>query len=365
MPDSSLIPKEHEVPMLLRDPSTILLHLLMQLPMHVDLAYFTCLVQGIFNLVYIQVLCSLCCDFSSTVQDVWEARLREVESSRGDRNQLKFLVGFVVRHLRLTSSTGSEYPRRTTATTATDSEDSIPMEQELSNSPSQKEFVSLAIHESEMELTAQQLLLPFLRVASLLQHHLYDQELPMISSTLDEFLALSKFLNLGRIRENVCTNGVYAAHECLKWITPTPMVTVATWVDELAPFVKNAQISSIFLIKSHHMLWNQPKLMELPIAYDDIFQYYHRKKCQNCNLVPRKPSLCLICGEFVCMSDACCKRPNTGVCEAIQHSMDCGAGTVVYLNVSSTTIVVVRGRRACLWGSVYLDSFGEEDRELK
>ena len=49
----------------------------------------------------------------------------------------------------------------------------------------------------------------------------------------------------------------------------------------------------------------------------------------------------------------------------LQHSIDCGAGTAVYLAINSSTIVVVRGKRACLWGSVYLDAFGEEDRELK
>ena len=49
----------------------------------------------------------------------------------------------------------------------------------------------------------------------------------------------------------------------------------------------------------------------------------------------------------------------------MQHSIDCGAGTAIFLAVNSSTIIVIRGKRACLWGSVYLDAFGEEDRELK
>lgn len=48
-----------------------------------------------------------------------------------------------------------------------------------------------------------------------------------------------------------------------------------------------------------------------------------------------------------------------------QHSVDCGSGTAIFLAVNSSTIIVIRGKRACLWGSVYLDAFGEEDRELK
>jgi E3 ubiquitin-protein ligase UBR3 len=48
-----------------------------------------------------------------------------------------------------------------------------------------------------------------------------------------------------------------------------------------------------------------------------------------------------------------------------QHSICCGAGTGLFLIVNSSVIVVVRGARATLWGSVYLDEYGEEDRDLK
>lgn len=48
-----------------------------------------------------------------------------------------------------------------------------------------------------------------------------------------------------------------------------------------------------------------------------------------------------------------------------QHTIQCGGGTGVFLVVTSTYIIVIRGRRACLWGSLYLDDFDEEDRDLK
>jgi len=54
-----------------------------------------------------------------------------------------------------------------------------------------------------------------------------------------------------------------------------------------------------------------------------------------------------------------------GMCETVHHSQICGGGTGVFLAVNSSTIVVIRGKRACIWGSIYLDSFGEEDKELK
>ena len=49
----------------------------------------------------------------------------------------------------------------------------------------------------------------------------------------------------------------------------------------------------------------------------------------------------------------------------LQHSVQCGGGTGIYLLVNSSIVVVLRGPRATLWGSVYLDQHGEEDRDLK
>ena len=49
----------------------------------------------------------------------------------------------------------------------------------------------------------------------------------------------------------------------------------------------------------------------------------------------------------------------------LQHSVDCGGGTGIFLLVLSSFIVLVRGPRASVWGSVYLDDHGEEDRDLK
>ena len=55
----------------------------------------------------------------------------------------------------------------------------------------------------------------------------------------------------------------------------------------------------------------------------------------------------------------------SAVRETVRHASDCGGGTGIFLAVNSSTIVVIRGKRACIWGSIYLDMFGEEDKELK
>lgn len=48
-----------------------------------------------------------------------------------------------------------------------------------------------------------------------------------------------------------------------------------------------------------------------------------------------------------------------------KHSQHCGAATGIFLLINASVIIIIRGHRFCLWGSVYLDTHGEEDRDLR
>ena len=132
-----------------------------------------------------------------------------------------------------------------------------------------------------------------------------------------------------------------------------------------------------------------------------LFQFYHKRKCKRCDRIPKDPTVCLMCGTMVCLKETCCRTTNANngklwhfvklqihsknetndiisdtkpnawnlfavpVCETVNHALECGGGTGIFLAVNSSTIVVIRGKRACIWGSIYLDKFGEEDKELK
>ena len=50
---------------------------------------------------------------------------------------------------------------------------------------------------------------------------------------------------------------------------------------------------------------------------------------------------------------------------SFQHAMECGYGTAVFLILMSSSVFVIRGEKASVWGSVYLDEFGEEDIDLR
>ena len=47
------------------------------------------------------------------------------------------------------------------------------------------------------------------------------------------------------------------------------------------------------------------------------------------------------------------------------HLKECGAGTVIFININSTYVYILRGKRYASWASLYLDEHGEEDRDLK
>lgn len=49
----------------------------------------------------------------------------------------------------------------------------------------------------------------------------------------------------------------------------------------------------------------------------------------------------------------------------VQHTTECSRSVGLVLQVSSTAVLVVSGRRYAYWGSLYLDEHGEEDRDLK
>ena len=145
--------------------------------------------------------------------------------------------------------------------------------------------------------------------------------------------------------------------------TPTQVPEMPLWLLELKPVVEGACPSIAKQLLLVQLLWRQPRLLTVPEKYDTIFQFYHKRPCRRCGNVPKDPTVCLMCGTMVCLKESCCKSPLSegGICETVAHAQECGGGTGVFLAVNSSTIVVIRGKRACIWGLIYLDSFGEED----
>ncbi|KAK6617898.1 hypothetical protein RUM43_014127 [Polyplax serrata] len=307
---------EKEVPLLLRDPIALLIQFLLFLPINLDQSYFSCLISV---------------NMTEFERESWRDPMSEMCS---DIKSVDAGLGFVISQLEGTSlyvdSGGSSASDENTSA-----------------------------NRQVIEEKVQSLCLPYLRIAALLRHYLFNEEIPEVRTESTEFVRLVYYLEL--VTEGMdwskfnATVGLSFAESGL--------LIPRMWFRELSAYIDRSQRSARTFLSKLHINWHPPKLLTLPHHYDRIFQYYHKKQCSHCHSVPREASICLLCGTLVCLREDCCKTENKH--EAVQHSLDCGAGTGVFLAVSSAYIVIVRGMRACNWGSIYLDSFGEEDRDLK
>jgi len=154
--------------------------------------------------------------------------------------------------------------------------------------------------------------------------------------------------------------------DVVQWFSPGG-AELKIWCSEFATLACQDHLHLARQAMRVNVLWKQPQLLKLHQNFDQIFQFYQKRPCDKCNKVPKDPSVCLMCGTMVCMREPCCKQTlgTQTAFETVKHSQDCGGGTGIFLQVNSSTIIVVRGKRACVWGSVFLDHFGEEDKELK
>ncbi|XP_034951822.1 E3 ubiquitin-protein ligase Ubr3 [Chelonus insularis] len=320
----AVTPHEREVPLLLRDAIALLLQFILLLPLHIDQTYFSTVVKVIYNLLYYQVLVYVSCTMTESERE----NLTRFPSRNDSPISSEAILRRIIEHLRQADF--------------------------YDDNPTSRPIRSL---EQQIQATC----LPFLRVAALLRHHLYSQPLPHIRTPQTEFVRLVYYLEL--VTEGMDWDFFNAA-VALNWPDEKSSLEVPQmWCDQFLAFYGRSQLAARRLIVDQHISWQTPKLLSLPREYEKLFTYYHARQCRKCHSVPPEISICLLCGTIVCLKQNCCKQQN--VAEAVQHSIDCGGGTGIYLVVTSTYIIVIRGRRACLWGSLYLDDFEEEDKDLK
>ncbi|XP_014668965.1 PREDICTED: E3 ubiquitin-protein ligase UBR3-like isoform X2 [Priapulus caudatus] len=321
---------EQPLPLLLQDPTTLLIHLVLMLPLGINKAYYTCIVRSLYNVQVVQALAILSCDLTDSEREAW----RQKTSSH---NPVEQALGEVISHLIY--SCLYEASDETVETSVT--------------------LTHAIWTEQSVESSTRVMILPYLRTAAMLLCHLYGDELPGVKNAEEEFVCLAVYLGL-------CTqSSVDVDVSCMsmmQWTYNKPPYTIRNWCHQFNSFVnKNPSAGKSLMLR--RFAWCLPALLRLPNEYDKIFTYYRTKQCYKCSSVPKEPAVCLICGMFVCMRDKCCKQQSAMEC--VQHSVDCGAGTGVFLAINSSLVIVISGARAGIWGSVYLDSFGEEDRDLR
>ncbi|XP_017759565.1 PREDICTED: E3 ubiquitin-protein ligase UBR3 isoform X2 [Eufriesea mexicana] len=324
---------EGEVPLLLTDPTALLIQFILLPPLHLDQMYFSSIVKVIYNLLYYQVIVQISGGLTQAERNTFLCTGCAEHSSMSSETILYRIIEYFNNTPLYHSDT---YDPSTSSCTL---------------------YTRDEIHSIEQQI--QFMCLPFLRVAALLRYHLYEEPLPVIRTSQTEFAGLVCYLEL--VPEGIDWN-MFNSAITLNWQDDKTSVSVPRmWCDGMLTFI-NRNDAGRYLIMEQHILWHVPKLLSLPREYEKIFTYYHGRQCRQGHSVPQEISICLLCGAIVCLKQ---NRIQWNVSEVVQHSFDCGGGTGIYLVVTSTYIVVIRGQRVCLWGSLYLDDFQEEDRDLK
>jgi hypothetical protein len=104
-------------------------------------------------------------------------------------------------------------------------------------------------------------------------------------------------------------------------------------------------------------------LVKLPRRLDELFEISLRCVCHRCGTIPNDPSLCLLCGTFVCSQSYCCSEGEYGECNL--HQSVCGGEIGIYLDVKRCVILLLRTGNGCFISAPYLDWHGEVDLGLK
>ncbi|KAK2143057.1 hypothetical protein LSH36_882g00050 [Paralvinella palmiformis] len=379
-----------EVPVLLKDGAALFMELLLSLPVSMEKDVFQCLVSVVYNVIYIQALSYVSCRFAEEERMAWKTRATEVDVNSLEGWMSVIIESFSKSHLYTDGADMmSQMPAIEPGESLTSDGLISATHQTVSlrssrRTPHGSSYFGSVICQSvwspqSVESCVQEYCLPFIRVASLLQHHLYDDDLPQVDHSYvdvqEEFVLLVQFLDLlpsntpGAVVSMSCNGGgsVLSAN-CLQWYSADPLQLVRGWCEHFINYVsKNSRLARMLV--SDSPLWNSPQLVKLPRDYDVIFRYYRKQTCDKCKSLPSDPALCLVCGKLVCFKQKCCrtvvKNSVEEVFECVQHAIDCGAGTCMFLIVNSSLIVVIRGARAAVWGSVYLDEHGEEDKDLR
>ncbi|XP_027020192.1 E3 ubiquitin-protein ligase ubr3 isoform X3 [Tachysurus fulvidraco] len=322
-----------EVPMLFRDVPSLLIIFVLTMPQPLRKDHFTTFVKVLYTLLYTQALAALSIKLSPEERLAWCNSGAAKKNLPNAGNSWEALLSHVISEL--TKAKGS-----------------------YDNSSVDSMFSATVWSPKSIEFTLQQFCLPFMRLSCLLQHHLYGDNLP--GCLLEEEFSLLAG-DLGLLSVPIQTSTSVNSSGYLEW-NFNAFELISQWCSELIILADTPSQHSMSLLLQNPQ-WSAPRLLQLPENYNTIFQYYHRKACTVCNKTPKDPALCLVCGAFVCLKGLCCKQQ--GVCECVLHSQHCGAATGIFLLINASVIIIIRGHRFCLWGSVYLDAHGEEDRDLR
>lgn len=212
-----------------------------------------------YNLLYYQIVAQLCTTLSETECNQIIAKYgNEIVISGSGFGNLGAAMAFVLKN---TDKCKDMRPESSTPPTTNDD----PM--------SSTTVTNINLNLMEQQL--QKLCLPFLRIAALIRHHVYQQDLPEIKSPQVEFVRLMYFTEL--VTESMDWESFNAAKglSCIPGVECTLPQFWCEQLMEMRPENTNDRVgqakATTALVSNQHALWQQPRLLGLPREYERLF----------------------------------------------------------------------------------------------
>ena len=133
-------------------------------------------------------------------------------------------------------------------------------------------------------------------------------------------------------------------------------------------FIKREHVSSVQSGGTRFVEYFPSIIPVIPSIYQKFYTAYLKAVCVTCNTAPRQSVVCLVCGRLLCLQSDCCVESDVG--EVTRHyTTSCslnGIGIFIQLSNAEVHLISTDGGRVMVaqWGSLYLDSHGEEDSNL-
>ncbi|CAF1378236.1 unnamed protein product, partial [Rotaria sordida] len=307
--DTTTIIYKRTVPLLLSDPVALLLRIMLSLSYSITKEFYRIIVQAILNLAYIQALFTIVSEMNTIEQEIWN----NIQTNKSEHNMVKYLriISFKLLQANFNSNTDD-------------------------SKVWSLESINASIHERCGN---------FIKVAALIQHHLYQPITWWFPGRQFQFDVLWKNL----IRELQ----LYDVGEPY-WFCNDSLSLIVNWLDEV--FLIDKQ-HSIFVrhIARAIPLFDPPRFIDLPGCYSDLFQSCNRLHCSYCRTLITEPILCLICGIVYSHEGSetkCCNQQTHSINE---HLISCNNGLHISININSTKTLIQRKQRYTYWASLYLD----------
>jgi E3 ubiquitin-protein ligase UBR3 len=222
---------EMEVPLLIQDVPCLLIQMVLILPLPLEQRHFICLLQRFFNLTMVQIIMQLSCRLGGKKRAIYKSL------SLSDWN-FAALMSFLISNMEETH---------------------LYREDDIDIGFNENKTLNV---EGDIHQPLYKMALHFLRIASLLQFHLFGDALPSsgISHTdHEEFVELCSYLKISY--EMKFDSGL------------APNAIIGHWCNELRKFLGNSRnlMASKDLLMQHRD-WRGPRLLTLPSSYDTLFK---------------------------------------------------------------------------------------------